>query len=113
MRHIKRTFGHAVQTSQIAPLSDADAQIVMLPIERIGQEVGKWFRLVHGCDALFESAFPLRYWDWRDSSWHVKICFSYRRICHYAPRLYRADCLSSYLMFATGCRQSPCGRHRP
>jgi hypothetical protein len=39
MLESKRTFGHAVQTPQIAPLGDADTQIIMLPVKGVGQEI--------------------------------------------------------------------------
>jgi hypothetical protein len=42
----KRTFWHAVQTPQIASLRDTDPKIVMLPIKRVGQEVGEGLRIL-------------------------------------------------------------------
>jgi hypothetical protein len=44
--HFKRTFWHAVQTPQIASFCDADPEIVMLPVERVRQEVGERFRIL-------------------------------------------------------------------
>jgi hypothetical protein len=109
------TFGHTIQTSQIASLCNADAQIIMLPVERVRQEVRERFRLVHGCDALLQCAPPLGYGirrRRRGSSRYANTWRPYRRVCSYGARLYRAYRMSK-LTFATSCRRSPCGRHRP
>lgn len=37
--HGRRTFGHAVQTPQVAALSNADPQIIMLALEAVRQKV--------------------------------------------------------------------------
>jgi len=42
------TFGHAVQAAQITSLRDTDAQIVMLTIVFVRQEVGEGFCLLEG-----------------------------------------------------------------
>lgn len=42
------TFGHAVQATQIASLSDTDAQIVMLAVVFVRQEVGEGLCLLDG-----------------------------------------------------------------
>jgi hypothetical protein len=42
------TFGHAVQAAQVASLRDTDAQIVVLTVELVGQEVGEWLCLFDG-----------------------------------------------------------------
>jgi hypothetical protein len=38
-------FGHAVDASQIAPLRDGNAQVVMLSVEGIGEEIGEGLRI--------------------------------------------------------------------
>jgi hypothetical protein len=47
----QRTFGHAVQTSQVTAFCDADAQVVVLALERVGQEVGEGLRRLEGSSA--------------------------------------------------------------
>lgn len=47
-----RTFRHAVKTSQIASFCDTYPQVVMLPIEGIGQKVRERFRFLDCRDAL-------------------------------------------------------------
>jgi hypothetical protein len=46
------TFGHAVQTTQVASLRDTDTQIVMLTIELVGQEVGKGLCMSQGLSSV-------------------------------------------------------------
>jgi hypothetical protein len=47
----QRTFGHAVQTSQVTAFCDADAQVVVLALEGVGQEVGEGLRRLEGSSA--------------------------------------------------------------
>jgi hypothetical protein len=107
-----RAFRHAIQTSQVASLSNANAQIIVLSAECIGQEIRKRFRLVHGCHALLECAPPLRHLDRWHSSRGFNARFSYCGIGCYSPCLYCAY-RRSETMFATSCGQSQRGRHRP
>jgi hypothetical protein len=75
----KRTFGHAVQTSQIAPLCDADAQIVMLSVERVRQEIRKGFRLLDRFPAIPRHR-ALRPRNWRNACGEFDIRPLYRSI---------------------------------
>jgi hypothetical protein len=50
----QRTFGHAVQTSQVAAFCDANAQVVVLALEGVGQEVGEGLRGLEGSSARWD-----------------------------------------------------------
>jgi len=108
----KRTFGHAVQTSQIASFSNADPQIVMLATERVGQKVRERLCFLYRSYALLEGASSLRRLNRRDSSRKVDRGLPYRRMRRNASSPYRAY-RGRASMFATGCRRSQRGRHRP
>jgi hypothetical protein len=105
----KRTFGHAVQTPQIAPLCDADAQIVMLPMERVRQEVREGFRLLDRFAAVHYWA--LWYRNRRDACGKLDVRLLYRSIRRNASSPYCANRRLVELC-ATTCYPSQCGRAR-
>lgn len=45
-RKLNSLLGHAIETSQVATLRNADAEVVVLPVEGVCQEVGEGFRML-------------------------------------------------------------------